>query len=88
MANWETEHFVKITPRRKNDWGFASIGNDYNNFESAEEYNAYYEKQTEIYQGATNDLYDNYDLDDAQRDVLDKMNDDVLKCLNEYKAQD
>lgn len=45
MANWETEHFVKITPRRKNDWGFASIGNDYNNFESAEEYNAYYEKQ-------------------------------------------
>lgn len=45
MANWETEHFVKITPRRKNDWGFASIGNDYNNFESAEEYNAYYVKQ-------------------------------------------
>lgn len=45
MANWETEHFVKITPRRKNDWGFASMGNDYNNFESAEEYNAYYEKQ-------------------------------------------
>ena len=45
MANWETEHYVKITPRRKNDWGFASMGNDYNNFESAEEYNAYYEKQ-------------------------------------------
>lgn len=45
MANWETEHYVKIIPRRKNDWGFASIGNDYNNFESAEEYNAYYEKQ-------------------------------------------
>lgn len=44
MANWETEHFVKITPRRKNDWGFASIGNDYNNFSSADEYNAYYEK--------------------------------------------
>lgn len=44
MANWETEHFVKITPRRKNDWGFASMGNDYNNFESAEEYNTYYEK--------------------------------------------
>jgi len=45
MANWETEYFVKITPRRKNDWGFASMGNDYNNFDSAEEYNAYYEKQ-------------------------------------------
>lgn len=49
---------------------------------------AMYKKQTEIYQGATNDLYDNYDLEDAQRDVLDKMMDDALKCLNEYKAKD
>lgn len=49
---------------------------------------AMYKKQTEIYQGATNDLYDNYDLDDAQCDLLDKMMDDALKCLNEYKAKE
>lgn len=62
MANWETEHYVKITPRRKNDWGFASLGNDYNNFKSAEEYNAYYEKQCKQIADSIKEHYRDFDI--------------------------
>lgn len=75
MADWETEHYVKITPRRKNDWGFASIGNDYNNFESAEEYNAYYEKQCKQIADTIKEHYRDFDI---------KF---IEPCTNEYEQQ-
>lgn len=75
MSNWETEHYVKITPRRKNDWGFASMGNDYNNFESAEEYNAYYEK---ICKQIADNIKEHY------KDFEIKF---VECCTNEYEQQ-
>lgn len=62
MANWETEYFVKITPRRKNDWGFASIGNDYNNFNSAEEYIKYYEKTCQNIVDNIKEHYNDFDI--------------------------
>ena len=62
MANWETEYFVKITPRRKNDWGFASIGNDYNNFNSAEEYTKYYEKTCQNIVDNIKEHYNDFDI--------------------------
>lgn len=75
MANWETEHYVKITPRRKNDWGFASMGNDYNNFESAEEYNAYYEKQCKRIADNIKEHYRDFDI---------KF---IEPCTNEYEQE-
>lgn len=62
MANWETEYFVKITPRRKNDWGFASMGNDYNNFNSAEEYIKYYEKTCKNIVDNIKEHYNDFDI--------------------------
>lgn len=62
MVNWETEYFVKITPRRKNDWGFASIGNDYNNFNSAEEYIKYYEKTCQNIVDNIKEHYNDFDI--------------------------
>lgn len=75
MSNWETEHYVKITPRRKNDWGFASMGNDYNNFESAEEYNAYYEKICKQIADNIKEHYNDFEI---------KF---VECCTNEYEQQ-
>lgn len=87
MANWETEHFVKITPRRKNDWGFASMGNDYNNFESAEEYNAYYEKLCKNIVENLEDHYKDFDIkrievatnerEQELEEKLDKLHDEI-----------
>ena len=75
MANWDTEHYVKITPRRKNDFGYASIGNDYTNFESAEEYNAYYEKQCKQIADNIKEHYRDFDI---------KF---IEPCTNEYEQK-
>ena len=87
MANWETEHYVKITPRRKNDWGFASMGNDYNNFSSAEEYNAYYEKVCKQIVDNIQEHYKDYDIKFVEiatneheqhlEEKIDKLNDEI-----------
>ena len=75
MSNWETEHYVKITPRRKNDWGFASMGNDYNNFNSAEEYNAYYEKICKQIIDNIKEHYNDFDIKFVEH------------CTNEHEQQ-
>lgn len=59
---WAIEHFVKITPRRKGDYGFCSIGNDYNNFDDAEQRNAYYKKQCEQIISSLREHYRDYDI--------------------------
>lgn len=93
MANWTTEHYIKIIPRRKGDYGFCTIGGDYDNFKDEDERNLYYknvchkiiENLQEHYRDDEISRYE-YDTDEALEEAEEKV-DDLKYELKDIKQQ-
>lgn len=93
MQNWTTEHYVKIIPRRKGEYGFCTIGNDYHNFEDEDKRNAYYQKVChQIIENLQDHYHDDeisryeYDTDEAMENLQEKY-DETVKELDDLKLQ-
>ena len=60
MSRWDLEHYVKITPRRKGDYGFAYISESW---EDADKRNQYYAKKCYDIVENLKDHYKDFDID-------------------------
>lgn len=60
MSRWDLEHFVKITPRSKGDYGFAYVSESW---DDADKKNQYYAKRCQDIVENLKEHYQDFNID-------------------------